>query len=158
MDRELAEHRIRAAMATSCTREVQWGVDDCTFWCADILAPLLGVDLVAEARGKFRSQSGAYRFMGAGGLRKWLNKTAITRGWAWVPPDRAQVGDVGIAMAARRTVRRWLVINGKKVKSAVEVPAASTVICIAPGWFVARGELGFATIPASRVQQAWAVK
>lgn len=158
MDRQLVERRINEAIATSCKQEVNWARDNCAFWCADIVGPLIDYDLVKDFRDRFRSRSGAYRIMGGpSGLKKIMDRMAIDRKWAWVPPPRALPGDIGVAVT-RYVSYRWRVIGGKRMRVLVELPAASIVICRHPGWFVARGDQGFASIPAHKVMQAWAVK
>ncbi len=137
MDRELIGQRIHAAMADASRNEMQWSADNCAFWVSDILAPIIGIDLMAPHRGKFRSRKGCYRYLGKSGLRGGIERLAIERGWSWVPPERADIGDVGIAGISQ---------------------VLSTVICLAPGWFVGRTERGFAGLRHDKVLQAWSVK
>lgn len=137
MDTVLVVDRINQAIDQACASEMVWGRDDCALWCASILAPVLGVDLMEQWRGKYKSKTGAYRIMGRGGVNHCIKKLAVERNWAWVPASRAEVGDLGIALLP---------------------VGAAVVICRAPGWFVGRASRGFAALPAERVEQAWRVK
>jgi hypothetical protein len=132
--RAALEQALGQAMATA--GEMRWGRDDCALWCANILNAALGYDGAARFRGRYRTRSGARRVLGHGGLPGALRAAARKHGWRRIEPGAEQVGDIGILMQG-------------------DLPV--TVICRAPGWFVARSEQGWSAIPAKTIRVIWAV-
>lgn len=130
------EVELLAAMQLAAEQPMQWGRDDCALWCADILKAALGYDAAAHFRGRYRTRIGAHRVLGGGGLPHALRLASRRHGWRRVRPERADVGDVGLA---------------------VLVGVVSTVICRKPGWFVGRSEMGWTALPASMAKVAWSV-
>jgi hypothetical protein len=116
--RRSLERALLAAMASA--GEMQWGKDDCALWCANILKDALGYDGAERFRGRYRTRLGARRVLGKGARRR----AAGRRTQARLAPDQ------GRARAGRR----------HRHPDAWDVPV--TVICRAPGWFVARNEMG----------------
>lgn len=138
------EGAIVAGMDRAGARRMQFGVDDCALWVADIQAPVLGYDPAAKVRGRYKTRLGALRVTGAAGLPGQLRKIAKRHGWTRIAPEMAQPGDTGLAWTTT-TVR------GK------QAPVLATVICRAPGWFVGRNEGGVTALRASHVAMAWSV-
>lgn len=140
MDAELTpRRRLEAALLAqmrAADAPMQWGVDDCALWCADVLRSALGYDAASSFRGRYRTRIGARRVLGRAGLPNALRQAARRHGWRRVAPDDARCGDVG------------LMVMGETV---------STMICRAEGWFVGRSEAGFTALPARYVKIAWAV-
>lgn len=134
MSRQALEHALLAAMAAPAP--MQWGRDDCALWCANILQAALGYDGAARFRGRYRSRSGAKRVLGKAGLGAALKAAARKHHWRRIEIGQEQVGDIGILML-------------------METPV--TVICRAPGWFVARNEAGWSAMPSKLVRIIWAV-
>lgn len=116
--------------------EMQWGKDDCALWCANILKAALGYDGAERFRGRYRTRRGAGRVLGAAGLAGALRVAARKHKWRRIKVGAEQVGDIGILMLG-------------------QVPV--TVICRAPGWFVARNEMGWSAMPSNLVRIIWAV-
>lgn len=116
--------------------EMQWGRDDCALWCANILKDALGYDGAERFRGRYRTRIGARRVLGRQGLAGALRAAARKHSWRRIKVGQEQVGDIGILML-------------------MEVPV--TVICRAPGWFVARNEMGWSAMPSKLVRIIWAV-
>jgi hypothetical protein len=75
---------------------------------------------------------GAARFRGRYRTRSGARRVLGRR----IEPGAEQVGDIGILMQG-------------------DLPV--TVICRAPGWFVARSEQGWSAIPAKTIRVIWAV-
>lgn len=134
------ERAVLAGMDRACERPMQWGVDDCALWVADILKEAFGRDFAAKFRGRYQSRRGAMRVLGRGGLLKAVRTAARSRRWKRIHPSGAKPGDVGLA---------WTLFEGK--------PVLATAVCRAPGWFVARNERGFSAVPADKVAVTWSV-
>ena len=132
--RDKIEAALRAAMAD--TSPMRWGTDDCALWCANIIKAALGYDGAARFRGRYRTRIGAGRVLGRQGLAGALRAAARKHGWRRIKAGGEQVGDIGILMLGA-------------------VPV--TVICRAPGWFVARNETGWSALPAKLVRVIWQV-
>lgn len=128
------ESALLAAMAV--TAPMQWGRDDCALWCADIVKSALGYDAAARFRGRYRTRIGARRVLGRHGLPGALRAAARKHKWRRIKAGAEQVGDIGILMLA-------------------DVPV--TVICRAPGWFVARNEQGWSAMPSEHIRILWAI-
>jgi hypothetical protein len=134
-DRRVAlDSALQAAMA--CASEMQWGRDDCALWCANSLKEALGYDGAARFRGRYRTRMGAARVLGKAGLGAALRAAARKHKWRRIKIGEEQVGDIGILML-------------------LDVPV--TVICRAPGWFVARNPSGWSAMPVKLVRVIWAV-
>ncbi len=118
------------------TTSMQWGRDDCALWCANIVKAALGYDAATTFRGRYRTRVGARRVLGRRGLAGALRAAARRHGWLRIKLGAEQVGDIGLLMLG-------------------EVPV--TVICRAPGWFVARNEKGWSAMPAKHVRVMWSL-
>lgn len=129
------EAALLAAMADAAV-PMQWGRDDCALWCANVLQAALGYDGAARFRGRYRTRIGARRVLDAHGLAGALRAAARKHGWHRIKVGAEQVGDIGILMLG-------------------DVPV--TVICRAPGWFVARSETGWSAMPAKHVRVIWQI-
>ena len=134
MSRARLESALLAAMAVSTT--MTWGRDDCALWCANILLAALGYDAAASFRGRYRTRIGARRVLGRNGLAGALRAAARKHKWRRIKIGAEQAGDIGILMLG-------------------EVPV--TVICRAPGWFVARNDHGWSAVPAKHVRIVWQI-
>jgi hypothetical protein len=144
MNRAALETAVVNAMTAACEKEMQWGVDDCTLWCANIIRNTLGYDPAKNARGRYKTRNGARRFLGTAGLKGALTKAARRHKWKRIDPEYARPGDVGLAWT---TVE----VRGKQVTT------LATMICRAPGWFVGRNERGFTAINSNMIVAAWSV-
>jgi hypothetical protein len=116
--------------------EMQWGRDDCALWCANILKDALGYDGAERFRGRYRTRIGAQRVLGKQGLAGALRAAARKHNWRRIEAGQERVGDIGILMVG-------------------QVPV--TVICRAPGWFVARNEMGWSAMQSNLVRIIWAI-
>ncbi|MGY4288899.1 hypothetical protein ACVWXO_008119 [Bradyrhizobium sp. LM2.7] len=132
--RAALERSLLAAMGAAGA--MQWGVDDCALWCANILREALGYDGAARFRGRYRTRIGAHRVLGRGGLANALRLAGRRHRWRRIRTGEERVGDIGI-----------VVIDG----------VASTVMCRAQGWFVGRNAAGWTALPSRDVRLIWAV-
>lgn len=132
--RQALERALGAAMGSA--GEMQWGRDDCALWCANILKDALGYDGAERFRGRYRTRIGARRVLGQQGLAGALRAAARKHKWRRIKVGQEQVGDIGILML-------------------MDTPV--TVICRAPGWFVARNEMGWSAMPSKLIRIMWAV-
>lgn len=134
--REALDRALVAAMDAAAREPMRWGVDDCALWCANVLRDALGYDAALRFRDRYRTRIGARRVLGAAGLGEALRLAARRHRWRRIRLGAEQVGDIGLVFTS---------------------DAVSTVICRAPGWFVARNEGGFTAIPARAVRIVWAI-
>jgi hypothetical protein len=134
--RDRLEIEVLSAMDRASATPMQWGRDDCALWCADVLRAALGYDAAERFRGRYKTRIGARRVLGRGGLAVALRVAARRFGWRRIKAGEEACGDVGLFKSGG---------------------ALTTVVCRAPGWFVARNETGFTVIPARSVRVAWAV-
>ena len=136
MDADVKRLALERALlsAMGAAGEMQWGKDDCALWCANILKEALGYDGAARFRGRYRSRSGAKRVLGQNGLGAALKAAARKHKWRRIKIGQEQVCDIGLLML-------------------LETPV--TVICRAPGWFVARNENGWSAMPSNLVRIVW---
>ncbi len=142
--RSALESAVVEGMARAERSVMQYGVDDCALWVADIQRDVLGYDPAAHVRGRYKTRLGALRVTGAAGLLGQLRGIARRHKWKRIDPATAKPGDTGLA---------WTLIQvGKR-----EVPTLATVICRAPGWFVGRNAGGFTALRADKVAVAWSV-
>ncbi len=132
--RDRLEAALLAAMDRAGGNVMRWGVDDCGCWCASVLREALGYD--AAARFRYDSRDAARTGLGPLGLGFALKDVAKLHGWRRIAPDAARTGDIGLA-----------ILNG----------FPTTMICRAPGWFLARSERGFVALTDRVVRIAWAV-
>lgn len=139
--RDKFDAAILVAMESACARPSQWGWDDCGCWCASIIEKVLGYDLAEAYRAEYNTRTGARDILGRRGLRGLLQTIAKERGWVKIKPDEAQTGDIALTLTRGA--------DGKF--------AATCFICRAPGWFVARGEVGFTALSANHMRVAWRV-
>lgn len=125
-------------------KPMQWGIDDCALWVADIQRDALGYDPGAPFRGRYKTRLGALRVTGVAGMPGVARKVARRHGWKRVDPRLAKPGDGGLTWTT-------ITVRGK------QTPILATVICRAPGWFVGRNEGGVTALRASEVAMAWSV-
>jgi hypothetical protein len=126
---------IGAALTRWCQSDMVWGEDDCLMALANIYMAALGVDPAAAWRGRYRTERGARRLMGKGGVLKATTKGAGSVGWRRIAPAKALPGDLGVA----RTV------NG-----------AAGVIRHGDYW-IGRRDRGFSAVDDRAVAAAWRV-
>lgn len=138
MDAHLKRERLRQELlrAMGTDAPMQWGVDDCALWCANILHAALGYDAAQSFRGRYGTADEAQRVLGDGGLPHAIRNAARQHNWRRVAPGKECVGDIGLM----RTTE-----------------VVSTVICRAPGWFIGRSEGGWVAIPSRLVKPIWSV-
>jgi hypothetical protein len=134
------ETALLAAMDTAASNVMQWGVDDCTLWYANLYRDALGEDLAADFRGRYKTRRGAFKLLGRKGLKGLALRIARRKGWQRINPEFAQVGDVGLAYVAQESTA-----------------VLALVTCRAHGWFVGRNERGYTALLARDVAAAWSV-
>lgn len=86
---------ISQALDRWCASDIAWGKDDCLMALATVVQTVEGLDLAKPYRGKYRSQRGALRVLGAKGVPGALAKAARELGWKPLPPARCQNGALG---------------------------------------------------------------
>ena len=145
MDVEIARSRlavaVRNAVLEASARQMQWGVDDCALFFADIIRDALGYDPAADLRGTYDTAEGAARALG----KLWLcfHSHAFARKWGWhrVDPSEALPGDVGFMRFPISETQRRITV----------------MVCRAPGWFCGRSERGVVTVQYKAVRLVSAV-
>lgn len=131
--RRLLIRAIDAALADWCESDMTWGTDDCLMGLANIYVVALGIDPASAWRGRYRTERGARRVMGRGGVLRAVGHGARSVGWQRIKPAEARPGDLGVA----RT------INGH-----------AGVIRHRRDW-LGRRDRGFTAIPPEYVVTAW---
>lgn len=132
---------VLAEMQSAAVNPVRWGTDDCVMFCANPIRKVLGYDPADWARGRYDTRDGAIETIGRMGLGYVLRRAARRHGWPNIDPAEALPGDVGLGL-----------YRISETQSAV-----TTLICRAPGWFVARGDDGFVGVKSGLVRLAWCV-
>lgn len=127
--------QIDAALARWDGEPMCWGRDDCALSIANLYVPVFGRDPAAEFRGRYRTQSGAKRVLGRGGLPRVLASVARRMRWRRIPVTEARTGDLGMVSTA-------------------EGPAC--VVRHRDGW-VGRVDNGFTLLPGGAALRAWNV-
>lgn len=144
MDRDLRARlaaEVVAEMKAAKSLPVTWGADDCVMFAANPIKRALGLDPMADYRGAYATRDGAKELIGSLGLGFAMRRAAKRFGWLRIAPQDALSGDIGLGL--------FPTISGDA--------ALTTLICRAPGWFVARGECGFFAIKSEWVRLAWSV-
>jgi hypothetical protein len=160
--REQFSSAIAAAQDASAETAMQWGVDDCALWVANIHRDVLGYDPAAKVRGRYKTRRGSMRVTGRAGLLGQLKGIARRHRWRRIRPDLAQPGDAGLAWTPT-TIPCWVTDIDEETGLSVrrrgtkDVLVLATVICRARGWFVGRNEGGFTALRAENVACAWSV-
>lgn len=126
---------VRAAMEGWCHSAMRWGVDDCALAIAAIDIAVTGIDTAAHFRGRYRSERGARRVLGRGGLPKALRAAARRQGWKRIDPRKARSGD----------------------RALVRTPAGPAVAIFYGGFWVGRIDFGFATRLRGDALMAWGI-
>ena len=144
MTRSALEKAVVAALADAGQSEMQWGVDDCALWAANIIRDALGYDPAKAFRGRYKTRNGARRLLGEAGLIGAMRKAARRHKWKRINPENARAGDMGLIWTT-------IEVRGKQVAT------LATVICRDKEWFVGRNELGFTGVRAKNVAAAWSV-
>ncbi len=134
------EGALLKAMDQALAEPMRWGADDCALFCANVIRDALGYDPAESLRGRYATRAEAQALLAPLGLAFVLKNAAARFGWRRVAPADARCGDLGLS----------LMRHGER-----SLPV--TLIGRAPGWFVARGEHGFAAVRAQFVRLAWAV-
>lgn len=144
--RDRLEASLLGAIDRCVSKSARWGHDDCALWVADILKDALGYDAARPWRSGYTTSEGAAESVGPLGLGFALRRAAERHGWLRIDADEANTGDVALAMMGA-------VIDGKIVGR------PTTMICRAPGWFIARAEIGIAAyrIEYIKPKLCWAV-
>lgn len=138
--RDLAS-AVLAEMNSAASRPVQWGIDDCALFAANPIWKALGYDPASAWRGRYNSREGALKLLGRMGLGFALRRAAKRHGWLRIDPGNAVVGDVGLS-----------IFPVSETETAI-----TTLICRAPGWFVARSDNGFTAVKSDLVRTAWRI-
>ena len=158
------EKAVVSAMDHASKNVMQWCFDDCSMWPAIPLKEVFGYDAVEEYRGLYVDREGALKALGVLGLGYALRRAAKNFKWKRIEPEEAQVGDIGLAIIPVRIP--GLVwedtednFDGEKIlmERMVPTPSPVTMICRAPGWFVARNETGYTALTHKVVRIAWSV-
>lgn len=127
---------IAAAIARWCRRRLDWGRTDCALSIADVYCAVLGFDPAARWRGRYRSQSGAARALGRGGLLRATARVAAECGWhRMLHPSSARTGDLAV----------------------LRVPHGATLAIRYGGLWVAPRDRGYVAFADEAVVVAWAV-
>lgn len=88
-----------AAIETAWTgSRLAWGLSDCALAIADIYRAALDVDPAAAFRGRYRTERGAKRILGPGGLVKAVGLACRRLGWQRIDPKDASPGDLGMIL------------------------------------------------------------
>lgn len=128
--RRLSYHLDRARR-TVAAKPMEWGKDDCALFHADVQFAATGFDPAAGFRGRYRTQRGAHRVLGALGLPMVLRKLT---GNERVDPERARIGDIGL------------------------VPVGKGFACVRllhRNEWIGRNDAGWSMVPTERVRMAW---
>lgn len=99
MDADLAasvDEAIERAVDRACDRDMVYGQNDCTLWCADVLTPFLGCDPMAAFRGRYADPEAAQSLYGPLGLARAVAHVASRAGWPRIGTADAALGDLGI--------------------------------------------------------------
>jgi hypothetical protein len=152
---------IGEAMERAAAKRMQFGVDDCALWVADIQKPILGYDPAKLVRGRYKTRLGSLRVTGVAGLLGQLKQIARRHRWKRIAPTQAQAGDTGLVWTVVEVpAYQWIKNDegeSERVRSKCGVAVLATAICRAPGWFVGRNEGGWTAIRADKVAYAWSV-
>jgi hypothetical protein len=124
---ELVEERRQAPFA--------WGSQDCCLFAADAVVAVTGGDPAAAWRGKYRTEAGAERLLGALGLEGTVAQALADFGLQECPPAFAQRGDLAIVASGN------LPTVGVVLGDAVAAP----------------GPDGLAFVPLTSASRAWGV-
>ena len=87
---------IEDAIIRAAGTPMIWGTDDCCLFVADIIAEGTGIDPAEPWRGKYTSEDEAAVVM-PGGIVKTVDRRCRELGWSKVPPEKADIGDIGIS-------------------------------------------------------------
>lgn len=78
-----------------------WGSNDCALFAADAVRALVGVDLGAKIRGKYKTARGAASVLRKhGGMMAAVDKATAGLGAIVIAPAFAQRGDIALAQSA----------------------------------------------------------
>ena len=165
MDADVTRRALESAVVEGMARAeksvMQYGVDDCALWVADIQRDVLGYDPAAHVRGRYKTRLGALRVTGAAGLLGQVRGIARRHKWKRIDPATAKPGDTGLAWTLIEVPHVFWTEDddGNRVqeRGKREVATLATVICRSPGWFVGRNTGGFTAMRADKVAVAWSV-
>lgn len=124
---------IMAAIDRWCASPIVWGKDDCLMGLAAIVQQVEGIDLGALYRGRYRSQRGAIRVLGKGGVPGALARAARRLRWQRMVPVRCQSGALGVLMT----------------------PAGPAGIMRYGDMWVGRVSDGLGLFPSDMIEKAW---
>lgn len=133
--RRLAYH-LRKAMREVAGKPMQWGVDDCALFHANVQFAVTGFDPCAEFRGRYKTRRGAHRVLGHGGLPAAMRRFARKHRWKAINPSAARVGDIGLIPVGNAT---------------------AFVRCLHRGEWIGRNVAGWSMVATKSVRLAWAV-
>lgn len=111
----------------------RWGKDDCLIALADIYRSVIGIDLAAAYRGRYRSEKGAARVLGRRGVPGALAGAARRMGYVSVPQARAKTGGLGMAAT----------------------PGGPTGVIRYREFWIGRADGGVRSFPADQIIRAW---
>lgn len=132
---------VSIEMASACKTIVEYGKDDCVLFCSNPIWRVLGYDPAAEWRGRYSTREQALEIIGPLGLGFVLRRAAQRYCWKRIDPTMALAGDPALVL---------LPISQSQ-------SAITTMICRAPGWFVARNEIGFTALKSNMARIAWSI-
>lgn len=113
----------------------QWGVRDCCSSAADVFLALHGIDPMAEVRGTYSTAIGAYRL-----IRDWGGFPAMADAMARIAGleiGTGQPGEIGLSEPG----------------NAGGPDGRAMLICIQPGQWAGKSEMGFVVLPG--VERCW---
>lgn len=134
--RRLACH-LERAMAAAVGTAMVWGRDDCALFHGGVELAARGYDPCAAFRGRYKTQRGARRVLGRGGLPAAMRSAARRHGWRRVAPGKARIGDLGLM--------------------ALPDGAVAVVRLLHRGEWIGRNDFGWSMVPTDRVRVAWSV-
>ena len=113
---------------------------------ANIVRSVTGKDPARRFRGRYQSKLGARRALGRAGTLRAARVSASALHLRPIAPANAKAGDVGLVAIHVKSARGKIVID------------YAAMICLVPGWFVGRKEIGFTGLSADKLAFAWSVR
>jgi hypothetical protein len=133
--RQRYDAAIRKELDAWCAAPMRWGIDDCALAVANIDWQVTGDDSAAAWRGRYHTQRGARRILGAGGLVKALAAAARRCKWRRIKAKAAETGDRGLVLT----------------------PEGAAVVVRYGDLWVGRRDHGFTALPNSAVRVAYRI-
>nr|WP_278375042.1 hypothetical protein [Brucella anthropi] len=110
------DRSLEAIATRHIALEPEWGVSDCLLASADAIHAVVGIDPLAQFRGRYRTENGAARKMRANGCK---NVKDVFENYLGLDPTNrlmARRGDVGVALINNEYVAGFVCGSGFAVK------------------------------------------